>query len=241
MGTTRKIVSAILSVVAVFALLLYSVAFLRKLETNLLQWCENTGESTGVAVGSAIGSYQGYILGRAEGKEEGEQAGKEAGLSASDTMTTLRETVTSGGNLEVLAAGVSLTNLNKIGEAYTGLYTAKGEAIFTVDLENAKIRANDDGSEIKILLPQPTLQVYLNQGSQQKLAETQNFSFTIKAQDGITAYLNTMSETMKNVEDTISNYDVLEQMSRDAAIQQVRQLAGVVAPQDSVITVDFLR
>lgn len=206
-----------------------------QLNLHLTMWSEQIGESTGTLVGNAVGSYDGYV----SGKEEGTKAGEEDGLSANDTTVNLQDAVASAGKLEILAAGVSLKNLNKIGDEYKSLYIASGEAIFTIDLRIAEVMVSEDGKKISITIPEPTLKVYLDQDSTQQLAETQEFSFTVRAEDGITAYLNSMSQSADKITDTIANYDTLLELARESAITQVTQLVSALEPESNSITVEF--
>lgn len=222
------------SVVFVLAVII-SLVGVWQLKNHLTQWCQEIGKTTGAFVGNAMGSYDGYV----EGKEDGKRDGEKAGLSAEDTQVSLQQAVTAAGKLEVLAAGVSLKNLNEIGDTYKSLYMASGEAIFTVNLINAEVSFNEDHSDIHIAIPRPTLQVYLDQNSTQKLAETQKFSFTVGSEDGITAYLNSMSQSMDKVSETIANYDALVELAEEASVNQVRQLASALLPAGSNVTVEF--
>src|SRR5699024_6984405 len=71
----------------------------------------SAGKTVGRAVGLAIGSADGLI----NGLREGGEAGAAAGLSAADTTVSLQDSMRELGKLEVLAAGVTLRNINRIG------------------------------------------------------------------------------------------------------------------------------
>ena len=92
---------------------------------------ETIGSAEGKAVGLAVGSYNGII--------EGVDAGKAAGLSAEDTTVNIANRMNAVGNLEVLVAGVKLKNVHSIGDRYEALYLLKGNAIFTINMEDASI------------------------------------------------------------------------------------------------------
>lgn len=193
------------------------------------------GTLSGKVVGTAIGSARGIT----EGVSQGIAAGEAEGLSAEDTTAEIRETMESLGTLEALIAGVTLKNANQIGEAYEGLYVIDGDAVFTVDLDQAEIRCSDDGSDIYITIPEPTLEVYLDQSSTRKLAEIQNFSLTVTAEDGLTAYLNSMTNTVEKVKESMANYDSLMENAESSAIARVEQLASAVCVGDQEIHVEF--
>ena len=193
------------------------------------------GKMNGEIVGTAIGSAEGVT----KGTKEGEEAGKKAGLTAEDTTVDIKGSMEALGKLEVLVAGVSLKNINKIGESYTGLYLINGDAVFSVNLAEAEISFSQDGKDVYITIPEPNLEVYLDQGSTKKLAESQNFSFTVSAKDGLVAYLNSMTQTVEKVKETMVNYDALFADAKESAKKQVQQLAVTICGDNYVVHVQF--
>ena len=193
------------------------------------------GQTNGKIVGTAIGSARGVTVGAKEGKEAGEQAG----LSAEDTTVDIKGSVEALGKLEVLVAGVSLKNINKIGDSYTGLYLINGDVVFSVDLAEAEISFSQDGKDVYITIPEPDLEVYLDQNSTQKLAESQKFSFTVSAKDGLVNYLNSMTQTVEKVKETMVNYDSLFADAKESAKKQVQQLAGTICGDNYIVHVQF--
>ncbi len=191
------------------------------------------GQTNGKIVGTAIGSARGVTVGAKEGKEAGERAG----LSAEDTTVDIKGSMEALGKLEVLVAGVSLKNINKIGESYTGLYLINGDAVFSVDLAEASF--SQDGKDVYITIPEPDLEVYLDQNSTQKLAELQKFSLTVSAKDGLVNYLNSMTQTAEKVKETIVNYDSLFADAKESAKKQVQQLVGTICEGNHVVHVQF--
>lgn len=193
------------------------------------------GQTNGKIVGTAIGSACGVTVGAKEGKE----AGKQKGLSAEDTTVDIKGSMEALGKLDVLVAGVSLKNINKIGDSYTGLYLINGDAVFSVDLAETEISFSQDGKDVYIIIPEPDLEVYLNQSSSRKLAESQKFSFTVSAKDGLVNYLNSMTQTVQKVKETIVNYDSLLADAKESAKKQVQQLAGTICGDNYVVHVQF--
>lgn len=193
------------------------------------------GQTNGKIVGTAIGSAKGITVGTQAGKEAGEQAG----LSAEDTNVDIKGSMEALGKLEVLVAGVSLKNINKIGESYTGLYLINGDAVFSVDLAEAEISFSQDGEDVYITIPEPGLEVFLDQSSTKKLAEQQKFSLTVTAEDGLVAYLNSMTQTTEKVKETLVNYDLLFADAKEAAKQQVQQLAATICGDNYVVHIQF--
>lgn len=193
------------------------------------------GQTNGKIVGTAIGSAKGITVGTQEGKS----AGEKAGLDAEDTTVDIKGSMEALGKLEVLAAGVSLKNINKIGDTYTGLYLINGDAVFSVDLAEAEISFSQDGKDVYITIPEPDLEVYLDQNSTKKLAESQNFSFTVSAEDGLIAYLNSMTQTVEKVKETMVNYDSLFVDAKESAKKQVQQLATTICGDNYVVHIQF--
>jgi len=182
------------------------------------------GSAAGTVTGLAVGSFKGVT----EGLSEGAAAGKEEGLSAQDTTTQMSEQIESMGRLEVLVAGVQLTNLHNVGDYYKALYLAQGNAVFTVDLASCQLSFNESTGEVFIWLPALELDLYLDETQTEKLAETQGFSWTSKAKEGIVGYLNSMDQVTSKAEECISGYETLVQTAEEAAISQVSSLARSV-------------
>lgn len=193
------------------------------------------GDANGTIVGTAIGSYNGIT----HGAEEGAKAGTQNGLSAEDTTADVKGTLEEIGKLQVLKAGVTLKNINSIGEAYKGLYVISGNAVFSVNLSEAEISFSLDGKHVYITIPEPILELYLDQNSTEKLAETQHFSLTVSAQDGLIAYLNSMTQTVDNVKKSLSNYDALMNTAKESARKQVILFAGTVCGDNQTVHVQF--
>ena len=193
------------------------------------------GSATGTLVGKAVGSARGLT----RGIENGTEAGTNAGLSADDTTADIKGAFESVGKLEVLVAGVTLKNMHEVGTAYSGLYVINGDAVFTVDLNQAEFFYSPDGTKIRMVIPAPELEIYINQNSTKKLAETQKFSWTATAEDGLQAYLNSMVKTQEKVESAITNYDSLVSMAKQSAREQILLLADAVCGEGVTIEVDF--
>ncbi len=192
------------------------------------------GEQAGTVVGTAIGSYNGITEGLAQGLEDG----TEDGLSATDITIDIEPEITQVGNLEVLVAGITITDTLSIGDAYKELYALQADAVFSVDLTQTKVSYSVDG-DVYISIPEPEVELYLNLSTSEKLAEVSNFSFTVSAQDGMTAYLNSMANLQSSAADSIDGYDSLMNEARSAAIAQVQQLAKAICGSQKTVYVQF--
>ena len=113
------------------------------------------------------------------------------------------------------------------------------DAVFTVDLNDAEISYSQDNTHVYITIPEPELDVYLDQSSTKILAEKQNFSWTVNAEDGLRAYLNTMTETEEKVKKAMENYDLLMSSAKESAKNQVYQLATAICNDRFNIHVQF--
>lgn len=193
------------------------------------------GQANGKIVGTAVGSAKGITV----GTQEGAEAGEAAGTSAEDTTVDIKGSMDALGKLEVLVAGVTLKNINKIGDTYAGLYVINGDAVFSVDLGIAEISFSKDEKDVYITIPEPDLELYLDQNSTEKLAETQHFSLTVTAKDGLVNYLNTMSAMESKAQETLANYDSLFAEAKEAAKRQVTQLATTLCGDNYVVHVQF--
>lgn len=189
------------------------------------------GKTTGTLVGTAIGSIDGLV--------NGSQEGEKAGLSAQDTTVNIQDSMGELGNLEVLVVGVTLRNVNRIGERYAKLSLINGDAVFSVDMTQAEINFSQDGKEMYIKIPEPKLALYLDQSGTQTLAEIQDPSFAVTAEDGLMSYLNSMAQTVQQAREMIVNYDSLMEQARESAQRQVQQLIETVCGNQYKVYTEF--
>lgn len=194
---------------------------------------QDVGASAGKAVGWAVGSYKGFT----EGKANGERDGKAVGLSADDTQSDLVVRLGSIGRLEVLAAGVKLTNVHSIGEDYSAIYLMKGSAVYTVDLEKAQFAFSPDQKYLTITVPEPEIDLYVDENETKKLAEYQKHFYTGSTRDGFLAYLNTSKNTVKEVRDSMANYDELMSLAKESAVSQISRLAAAVCEEGTEVEI----
>jgi hypothetical protein len=194
------------------------------------------GESLGTNVGKVMGSFDAlthYKEAYAEGKEEG--------LSAKDTTAEVVSKIQELNKLEVLVASVKLNDIHSVGKEdnpdYAALYLLKGNAVFTVDL--SKVEIQDRENEISILLPEPEMELIIDQREIEKVAEYQKNYFKGSAEDGFDAYLASMSKIDEQSEEVVANYDELIKMARESARKQVEQLVGTVSVSETNVKVGF--
>lgn len=188
------------------------------------------GSNTGSSVGKAVGSYDGLT--------DGSEDGKKSGLSAEDTKADIATQLQQVQKLEVLVASVKLKDVHTVGkEDYAALYLANGNVVFTVDMDKADITSNS--GKLRILLPSPVGELYIDDSSIKKAAENQKHIFSGSAEDGFDAYLNTMKKVQEASDDTLSNYDVLLDSAKQAAKRQITLLAQAASSSYETITVEF--
>jgi hypothetical protein len=226
----------------VFAIMLIILIFLL-IVTGLLVYTNSIAEQKGNNIGETKGQIVGVAVGSVKGITEGIEAGKEAGeadgLSAEDTKADIKGTMESVGKLEVLVAGVTLKNMNQIGETYKNLSIVNADAVFTVDLGAAEISYSSSGQDIYISIDEPELDLYVDLNSSETLLEVQKFSRTVSAEDGINDYLNSIKQTVSKVKETMTNYDTLMATAESTAKEQVHQLASTVCGNGTTVHVQF--
>ncbi len=196
---------------------------------------EAIGSTIGTKNGTAVGSFQGSI----EGLTEGSDAGALAGLAAENTDAEIQNVIDSVGKLQVMVAGVTLKNFQEIGSDYRNLSIISGEIVFTVDFSQTEISHSSDGSKIVVLTTKPTPTLYLDQSSTQVLAEIQNFSWSVDAEDGLQAYLNSMVKIEEQVEESVGNYREMLTSAEQYAKIQIEQLIKSAGGQGKTIHIDF--
>lgn len=192
------------------------------------------GENAGTVVGKAIGSFKGVTAGVAKGNSDG----KEKGLSADDTQVVIKEMKASG-KFQVLRANIKLDNLHTIGDDYVALYKEDGYAIYTVDLQDAVVTVNGDGSGIVITVPEPEVQLNWDAESFEELACYQKHSFTGSAEDGLQAFKNSFMKTDEEVWEQLGNYDILMEQAKESAKKQIEALAVSVRSTPGAVVVKF--
>lgn len=197
-------------------------------------------ESFSTAVGNAVGVFTGSIDGITNGLSEGAQQGHEEGLSAKDTQVSMAEEIQEVGKLEVLRAGVGIKNAHSVGEKYDALYIMKGDAILSVDLGKAEISDFPSENKLLIMLPQPDIDLTLNEEETEKLAERQNKIRNGKAEDGFIAYINTMKKTQSEMESVIGNYDSLVEQARNSAVTQLEYIVAQASLNEKEVEIRFV-
>lgn len=214
---------------------LIALVFSMGLRINASSMGSSFGDGLGKAVGKAAGSLEGVT----EGREAGIEAGQDAGLSAEDTEADIATRLKEVANLEVLVASVKLNDFHSIGKDkdYAALYLLKGDAIFSVDLSDMDVSLK--GNELKIVLPQPKVNLIIDESQTEKVAEYQKHFFSGSAAAGMEAYLNTMKKLTEEPEKAIANYDFLMESARESAEKQVRQLASSVSIQKRNVSISF--
>ena len=225
--TILSIVLMIFAIVGVFGYVIPAYNDAKNLGVSV-------GDKTGKLVGNVIGSYDGITTGLSKGSEDG----KEEGLSAKDTKSEIKTSLSEVGNLEVLEAGVKLKDVNTLGNNYAALFLLKGVAIYSVNLKDVEI--NDvDSSTVEILLPDVNVEIYIDESATEKLAEYQKYSWSGSAKDGFVEYMNTREAADKSVKATLENYDDLIEAAESSAKKQVGIIAQAATGNKKEIVVHF--
>lgn len=212
-----KLMTPMLAVGIAIAAILALILFFKPLHDDAQATGNAVGTSVGKFVGTAVGSYQGYTQDYGEGIKEG----KKQGLSAEDTeITDISRIIRGTGDLQVLVAGVALDNFHEVGKKYAALYSLRGQAIFTVDLEQATI----DEEQTTVMIPFPKVQFIIDETSVEKIAELKTTLFNGSTEDGYTEYMNSVNKIKEKTEEYIANYDELQIQAQEAAIEQVGML-----------------
>ena len=202
--------------IGVFIFLIYVVFFVVfPMSQNAEAIGETIGQAWGNTTGWAIGTYKGIT----EDIPAGRRDGKEAGLSAEDITVEIGNEIESLGNgkLEVLTASVKLKDFRQIGDDYAALYVMKGEVVFSIDLNKVKIEYSDNNSEVFITIPEPEVELFMDEGDAELLCEYESPFFNGSAQDGMKANLNSRKQIIKNSVSQIENYDYLMTLAKDEA------------------------
>ena len=107
-----------------------------------------------------------------------------------------------------------------------------------MDLSKADI--NDEGTDdIRILLPDVEVEIYIDESETEKLAEYQKHSWTGSTKDGFTAYMNSRAAMDESVKETMNNYAQLKETAEKSAIKQVESIAKAATGNKKSVIVDF--
>lgn len=188
--------------------------------------------TAGEMAGDVTGVFKGIV-----GMPNAYNEGKRQGLSAEDTEAYITNKMSDIGKLEILDAGVKVTNLHKIGNSYANLYISKGNAIFSVDLSTAVIVVNEN--EITVTLAEPTVEIFIDEQSTESLAEWQKASFTGTTEDGYFAYLNSWNNSREEIEGAIENYDKLINSAKEAGITQIEAIVKACKGKKAKVVVEY--
>lgn len=230
----KKCMTTVISIILVLAVIIGLFGYIVPAYFNAKNIGISVGARTGTIVGKVIGSFDGIST----GLKKGYKNGKEEGLSAKDTKAEIKNRCSEIGNLEVLEAGIKLKNVNVLGDDYAALYLLKGVAVYSVNLKDVDI--NDLGSDtIEVLLPEITVDIYIDESSTEKLAEYQKHSWSGSASDGLKEYMNTRSASDQSVKDTIENYPDLMEAAQSSAIKQIEIIAKTATANKKDIVVNF--
>ena len=219
-----------------FALSLCSVAYVGYLWVN----AKKTGATLGDVVGSGVGKTVGSLEAIHDYKEAYEE-GKQEGLSAEDTTVNVSDKIKEIEKLEVLVASAKFKDVHKVGDTYAALYLLKGDAVFTIDLSKAVIRDNKEENTLYIDIPEPDINLIINPGNIDKVADYQRKWFNGSSEDGYNAYLNSVSKISENAEESLSNYDSLIDAAKDSARIQVEEIVNSVSVERRNVAVSFMK
>lgn len=180
-------------------------------------------EDTGILLGAASGKEVGKFTGSYKGITDGVAEGKKQGLKAEDISSKITGTMKETSKLEVLSAGIKISDMHEVGEKYKSLYIIKGIAVFTVDLNKATVANTDD--EIIITIPQPEAEIFIDEKETQKIAEQSNLIFDGSSKDGYTEYISSMNTISKDISSRINEYDNLIEEARRNARNHIERIA----------------
>lgn len=233
---TRKHKNLVILIGILLVLILLGTALtIRSMQSRAKSIGNEIGKFNGQMVGVAVGSARGII----EGISRGQEDGSKEGLSAKDTNTDIQGTMNQVGKLEVLVAGVRLKNMNMIGSKYKSIYLVSGDAVFSVDLTKARIKLDEGEKNVYIEIPEPAIELFINQNSMEKLAESQKISWNVSAEEGFTGYLNSMKNTVEKVKESLVGYESLMTSAKEAAQDQIQKLLSIYIQESQSIQISF--
>lgn len=213
----------------------------------LLFFCASPLFENAVRVGAQMGETAGRLTGMAKGSldgvtvglKEGAIAGREEGLSAKDTVIEMQNTFERVARLEVLVANVSIPAYHEVGkQQYAAMYLFRGHAVFTIDMSEASVSMGND-KELVILLPEPVVDVNIDESETELVAEYQKKFFNGSTDDGFKAYLNSLTLIDSIATDKVANFDTLLALARESAKNQISILTANICGDTCRTTIGF--
>ena len=136
-----------------------------------------------------------------------------------------------------MAANAKIHNVNKVGDKYAALYELGADVIFSVDISKASVLTGDNSIEIR--LPKPDVEINIDSTRTRLVAFRQKGWFSGTTEDGLTEYLNSINQLQENAQETLANYEWLEQRAEESASDQIVMLTGFVTEKGKKIEVRF--
>lgn len=198
--------------------------------------------SMGGTAGKYIGTILGGIKGIAEYSENYEE-GKAEGLSAKDTQVEIGNSIRNVANLEVMVASVKIDNYHTYGKEdstkYEALYLMNADAVFAVDLSYAETALDEENHSVHITLPQPNVEVYIDDSNKEKLYEYDAKFFDGSAKDGIIDYINSHSQLEEKTKNSIASDGNLMESARISAQTQIEELVKSINTDIKTVEIDW--
>lgn len=191
------------------------------------------------SIGNAIGSVPGKIVGAAVGSHEGWVNGKEEAVNHPEVNVDYKQQVKAVGKLEPLKLTVKEDNY------VTGLKLSEwqiiqAEVIYSIDLQKAEFE--DDGSVLKVTLPQPEVSVtYMEQQTQNyyQSSESPWHWFDGAAVDGWTSGIEIRKQILEKTKNKFENDMDLLRKTKNIGKQEVEKLLSNVQLKDQEIDVKY--
>lgn len=172
------------------------------------------GNTLGTATGWAVGSLQAAL-----DAPEAVETGIEEGRSAQDTKATVDGFLQNCGQLQVMRADSKFVNLNNNANNYITLMKKTGDAVFTVNLLEAKF----DPDKKVLTIPDIEIRLDMND-STEILAEYDKGIFGGNAGDGIIGTLNSEVKTTQEAILELKHDSSLMGQIREKSKARIQQL-----------------
>lgn len=198
------------------------------------------------SMGGTTGKWIGSVLGGIDGVAnygENYEKGKAEGLSAKDTQVEIGNSIRDVANLEVMVASVKIDNYHTYGKEgsakYEALYLMNADAVFAVDLSYAETTLDEENHSIHITLPQPNVEVYIDDSNKEKLYEYDAKFFDGSAKDGIIDYINSHSQLEEKTKNSIASDGNLMESARISAQTQIEELVKSINTDIKTVEIDW--
>lgn len=210
---------------------------------------KNNGKEIGSRIGNTVGTAVGSLEGVASGTTKGTKAGEEQGKSAEDTEIDYVTKISKIGKLEVLTADLKAEDVHTYGDdskenvpvdvcKYAAIRVYEGTGVFSVDLEEAEIKHEEN--TIIVNIPYLEVDIFVDDSKTETLTEWKSNFFDGDAKSGFDVEGNTDKIIREKLLAKLADTAAITEQAENAAENQVSLLVKAMSKNDVTVKVNII-